>query len=579
MTIQRTHLAAGALIGLLALVALGLFAPGPQSSAAAQEQPAASTTTLPRTITVVGEGTVAIEPDVATIQIGVETTGDSADQASAEAAAVMDAVLAALAQLRIPSRDIQTSGFSIWVERPSGPDGQPSGQVIYRVNNSVTVTIRDLDTVGDVLDAAIAAGANNIYGVNFSVADPDEVMAEARKIASENARARAEELASLHGVAVGEVVSISEVIGGGAVPLAGINASIAYAGGGGGIAPGELEMTAQLQVVYAIAGPATAAAAPDATAAGGAAAPAVAQELPAQPAAASAGQQAGVVEQVTVEQAAAAPAGSGQLTIRGDDSLLRPFLERWLGNFQSATGAETVLTLGGLPDDLPFELVAPLGAQVLYSLEQGEQMGTQIALHTPLSAADAQDYMAARLGEQGYTQAENRAASGGIFSAPEPTLTLCSPDGEWGAMVTASPLESGSDLDILFLAADRTSCSGPQPGDLGALSLLPQLTLPADGQGRFSGMGSGGSERNAYATGLVTVDLSPAELAAHFSQQLQAAGWEQTSESQTDAVAWSVWQFSNEHGQPWVGTLLVADRPAQENALMVQIQIERPARN
>jgi uncharacterized protein YggE len=579
MTTYRTQLTAGALVVALAIAALGIATLGPWSTAAAQEQPAASAVTLPRTITVVGEGTVAVEPDVATVQIGVETTGASAAEASAEATAVMDAVLAALTQLGIPSRDIQTSGFSIWVERPSGPDGQPSDQVIYRVNNSVTVTIRDLSAVGDVLDAAIEAGANNIYGVNFSISDPDEVMAEARKIASQNARARAEELASLHGVAVGEVVSISEVIGGGAVPVASINASVAYDRGGGAIAPGELEMTAQLQVVYAIAGPATAAAAPAAAQELPAQpATAAAQELPAQPATASAVQQA-VVEQVTVEQVmvtpgAAAPAGSGQLTIRGDDSQLRPFLERWFGGMYRATGAETVLTLGGLPDDLPFELVAPLGAQVLYSLEQGREMGTQIALHMPLPAADAQDYVTARLEEQGYTWAEDTAGSGGVFSAPEQTLTLCSPDGEWGVMVTASPLETGSDIDILFLPADRTSCSAPDHRDQGAMSLLPKLTLPAGSQARFSGMGGGGSERDAYANSMLTTDLSPAELAAHYSQQLQAAGWEQTSESHTDAVAWSVWQFSDEHGQPWIGTLLAAVRPAQEDGLLVQIQVE-----
>lgn len=569
MTTYRTRIAAGALVALLAMAALAIFTLGPWRNAAAQEQPATATTPWPRTITVVGEGTVAVEPDVATVQIGVETAGVSAAEASAEASAVMDAVLAALAQLGIPSRDIQTSGFSIWVERPSGPDGQPSGQVIYRVNNSVTVTIRDLSAVGDVLDAAIDAGANNIYGVNFSISDPDKVMAEARKIASENARARAEELASLHGVAVGEVVSISEVIGGGAVPMASINASVAYGGGGGPIAPGELEMTAQLQVVYAIAGPAAAAVAPDATAAGSfdpASGPVFAPPTP---------QQAVVVEQVEV--AGAAPADVGQVTIRGDDSMLRPFLDRWFSNMYRGMGQETTLTLGGLPDDLPFELVVPLGTQVLYSLEQDQRMGTQIALHTPLPATEALDYLAKRLEEQGYAPNDARVDLGGVFGQPDPGLTLCSPDGEWGVTITPLSVETDSDINIFIVAAENSACGQIASLGTGAMRLLPHLTLPAGVHPRFSGMGggSGGSERSAYANSMLAIDLSPAELAAHYSQQLQAAGWQQTSESQTDAVAWSVWQFSDEHGRPWVGTLLVADRPAQENALLVQIQVER----
>ena len=110
---------------------------------------------LPRTITVVGEGTVAVVPDVASVQIGVEMTGDSAEQASADVSDTMDAVLAALTKLRIPTKDVQTSGFNIYVERPTGPDGQPSSDVIYHVSNSVTVTIRDLSKVGDVLEVRI----------------------------------------------------------------------------------------------------------------------------------------------------------------------------------------------------------------------------------------------------------------------------------------------------------------------------------------------------------------------------------------------------------------------------------------
>ena len=242
-------------IALAVLVAsAGLFLAFNSAPRTVEAQGAPSSAALlPRTITVVGEGTVAVEPDVASVQIGVETTGDSVDEASTEAGDVMDAVLAALTKLKIPSKDIQTSAFNIYVERPMMPSGEPSDSVVYHVSNSVTVTIRDLSKVGDVLEAAIDAGANNIYGVNFSVSDPDAAMVEARSKASADALARAEELAALNGVEVGELISISEVISGNAVPLASINASYALGKGGGPVAPGELEMTAQLQVVYAIA--------------------------------------------------------------------------------------------------------------------------------------------------------------------------------------------------------------------------------------------------------------------------------------------------------------------------------------
>jgi uncharacterized protein len=258
MTFNRSQIVAAALVALLAIAALGIFAVGPWNNAAAQAEPAAPATTLPRTITVLGEGTVATQPDVAQIQVGVEVTGDNAQEASAEAAGTMQAILDALKEVGIAAKDIQTSGYNIFVERPMTPDGTASGAVIYRVHNSVSVIVRDLDTVGDVLDAAIEAGANNIYGVNFGLDDPDEVMAEARSKAAEDALARAEELAGLHGVALGEVVSISEVISGMGIPAYdSVNVSLGMGSAAGPISPGEMKMTARLQVVYAIAGPAT----------------------------------------------------------------------------------------------------------------------------------------------------------------------------------------------------------------------------------------------------------------------------------------------------------------------------------
>jgi uncharacterized protein YggE len=96
------------------------------------------------------------------------------------------------------------------VERNSGPDGNVSDKVVYHVNNNVSVTIRDLAKVGAVLDAAIEAGANSIYGVSFSVAEPEKLEAEARGKAIANALAKAKELAQLNGVEVGAVVSVSD---------------------------------------------------------------------------------------------------------------------------------------------------------------------------------------------------------------------------------------------------------------------------------------------------------------------------------------------------------------------------------
>ena len=242
---------------ILLLAGVLVFARTGFAPSAAQAQTVAETTsTLPRTITVVGEGTVKIKPDIAQSNIGVEVIKPTVKEASSGARDVMQAVLKALKEQGVGEKDIQTSGFSVWVERPYTQEGQP-GEPIYHVTNQVAVTIRDLETVETVLGATIEAGANNIYGVTFSLAEPSKVESEARKKAVADALAKAQELATLNGVKLGDVASVSEVVGGRGGYYAGSFREVAMpaamgGGGGGPIAPGELELTMQLEIVYTV---------------------------------------------------------------------------------------------------------------------------------------------------------------------------------------------------------------------------------------------------------------------------------------------------------------------------------------
>jgi uncharacterized protein YggE len=221
-------------------------------STAVLAQDAASPTTA-RTITVVGEGVVNIEPNVARTNIGVEVLRPSVEEAAAENAAIVDRLLATLTELGIAGKDIQTSGYNVFAERYGASGPVSDEEVQYRVSNNVTVIIRDLDKVGEVLDASIKAGANNIYGVEFLLDDATAVRSEARKLAVENARATAEELAALNGVTVGKVLAISEVVGG-AGGFYNNSISSFQIGMGGAertpIQPGQLRLTMQLQLTY-----------------------------------------------------------------------------------------------------------------------------------------------------------------------------------------------------------------------------------------------------------------------------------------------------------------------------------------
>jgi uncharacterized protein len=249
------------IVTVVALTLVGALAWG----AWAQSKPPVASTlpaettalNMPRTITVIGRGSVKIQPDMAVVNLGVQTMGATVKDATGEAAETMEAILATLKEQGIADKDIQTSGYNVWADASLSPERALDREMTYRVNNNVRVVVRDLDTVGTILDVAIEAGANAIHGVSFGLAEPENLEAEARELAAENALAKAHELAGLHGVEVGPVVSVSEVISGGfmvsnfermdAMMSPGLGA-----GGAGPVSPGELELSMQLQVVYAI---------------------------------------------------------------------------------------------------------------------------------------------------------------------------------------------------------------------------------------------------------------------------------------------------------------------------------------
>ena len=160
--------------------------------------------------------------------------------------------MAALEAAGIAAEDIQTTNYSLYAEQIYGDNG-PEGIAGYRVSNQVNVKIRDISVVGDVLAAVTEAGANAIYGVNFSVADPAALEAEARAAAMEDAAKRAQSLAELGGVTLGDIVVISEIVGQPVMPYGGNGFAMEQAASAvPGISPGQLSYQVQVQVTYGI---------------------------------------------------------------------------------------------------------------------------------------------------------------------------------------------------------------------------------------------------------------------------------------------------------------------------------------
>lgn len=161
-----------------------------------------------RTLNVTGQGVVYLAPDIAYINIGVHTENPSASDAVAENTLQTQQVIETLRKNGIDPKDIQTSNFSIFLNYNYTPEGA-RGDSFYVVENTVMVTVRDLTKIGSLLDAVVKAGANNIYGIQFDIADKTEAAKKAREAAFKDAQKQAQEVAQLSGVTLGNIQSIS----------------------------------------------------------------------------------------------------------------------------------------------------------------------------------------------------------------------------------------------------------------------------------------------------------------------------------------------------------------------------------
>ena len=164
---------------------------------------------IDKLVTVTGEATVAAAPDTAVIRIGVTSQGKTARAASDANAKEMTAVLAAIKDSGIADRDIQTTSLSL--QPQYDPNKTGAARLIgFQANNQVTVKIRDIGQLPAVLDRAIAAGANEMSGIEFVVSEQSKLLDKARAEAIADARRKAELYANAAGMKVGRVMSISE---------------------------------------------------------------------------------------------------------------------------------------------------------------------------------------------------------------------------------------------------------------------------------------------------------------------------------------------------------------------------------
>jgi uncharacterized protein YggE len=205
-------------------------------------------------ITVTGEGSVFAMPDMAVITMGASAEAETAKEAMDQTSEITTAILDRLTEAGVAEQDIQTSDLSLsplWSNRSSS-ENRPRIDG-YQASNRVTVRVRDLESLGPVLDAVLTDGANELGGLQFTLSDPEPLMNDARIKAVADARARAELLAEAAGVELGALISLSET--GARAPRPEMLSMARASDSVVPVAQGEAELRASVTLVYEIVSP------------------------------------------------------------------------------------------------------------------------------------------------------------------------------------------------------------------------------------------------------------------------------------------------------------------------------------
>jgi len=204
--------------------------------------------TAPPAISVTGEATVSVPPDLAQVDGGVTSEAKTAREASEANNAAMGKVLLALKAASIQEKDIQTSRLSLQPQYAPNRAG-PSAVVGYRASNRVTIKVRDVSKAAGVIDTLVGAGANEIGGIHFMVSQASKLLDEAREKAVADARRKAEIYARAAGVTLGAPLSISEEGNAPPVPYRRMAAGMVAAAP---VAQGEETLSVTVSVSWAI---------------------------------------------------------------------------------------------------------------------------------------------------------------------------------------------------------------------------------------------------------------------------------------------------------------------------------------
>lgn len=250
---QHQHVYRFGIVAMMALAFTLVFSPFAKA-----QTPETGSDEVVRTVSVEGTGIVQIAPDTASISLGVVANEESLADAQKNVSDGLAATTSALTEAGILPEDISTTSYNVSPIAEYDRDGNYVGIERYEVSSGLTVVVRDIESVGTILDMAVTAGANNVWGISFYLEEPAEAASQARQAAVDDARGKADELATASGSVVVGVISINETSSPAPAPLdytfarGAADADMAEASSVP-MSPGQTTVTVSVSIVFEIA--------------------------------------------------------------------------------------------------------------------------------------------------------------------------------------------------------------------------------------------------------------------------------------------------------------------------------------
>lgn len=255
MKAYSRFIAAAGAVALILVIAVALAAswaaPGGMASASTNAQ-GENTSVKTSQITVRGSGSISAKPDTLRMDVGVSLQESTVKAAQTKVSAVMDAIEARLKAAGIDEKDYRTSQYTVepvmdYSNSDKGMQAPPK-LVGIRITNLLQITVKDPSKATDLLDALVTAGANTIYNVSYTFADPDALAKQAYDQAVKDAEAKATRLADLSGLKLGRILNVTDGTANSPVPT--YYDKSAGMGGGAGITPGQQSVGVDVVITY-----------------------------------------------------------------------------------------------------------------------------------------------------------------------------------------------------------------------------------------------------------------------------------------------------------------------------------------